>query len=310
METQSAKISVYYECVRCGYQTDIKSRMERHYVKTNICKWKDDETKNKYKLDHEIYIECMKKKYRNADIIFDHFSQKQEESKSDEEKEEYKCNYCDRKSSNKYNIKLHEKSCKVGKIIESKKNKTESLQMITNDSEIDLDETKSDSVSNIEYTPLLCRFFEAMDISHISEEKHVQIMMFSSYEKIFTDILKNERNMNFYISLDSSVMMIYKNEINDVKKIPLAMGYSQICKNIHRYLINRIEMMKSSSKYNLESLKFHEKQIAKINKLYRFDEDYKDQFMHFLLDFCKEKKSMIFAQFTQNYTMNKEQLSK
>lgn len=305
MEVQSAKISVYYECGRCGYQTDIKSRMEKHYVKKNICKWKDDETKNKYKSDHEIYIECMKKKYRNADIIFNYFSQKQEESKSDEEKEEYKCNYCDRKWNNKYNIKLHEKSCKVGKIIESKKNETESLQMITNDSEID-----SDSVSTIEYTPLLCRFFEAMDISHISEEKHVHIMIFSSYEKIFTEILKNERNMNFYISLDSSVMMIYKNEINDVKKIPLVMGYSQICMNIHRYLISKIEMMKGSSEYNLEILKSYEKQFVKMNKLHRFDEDYKNKFMHFLLDFCKEKKSMIFARFTQNFAMNQEQLSK
>ncbi len=303
METQSAKISVYYECVRCGYETNIKTRMERHCVKTNMCKWKDIENKNKFKSDYEVFNECMKKKYKNVDIIFDHFIQNQEESKSDEEKEEYKCNYCDRKSSNKYNIKLHEKSCKVGKIVESKKNETESPQIITIDSD-------ANSVSNIEYIPLLCDFFEAMDISHFSKEKLVEIIMFSSYEKIFAEILKNERNMNFYISLNSSGIMIYRNEINNIIKVSMRKGYSQICMNIYRCLESKIEMMKSSLEYDLEILKMIEMHILKINKMYLFNKECKNQFMDFLKDFCKDKKSMIFAQFTQNYIMNLEQQSK
>jgi hypothetical protein len=67
---------------------------------------------------------------------------------------------------NKYNMKRHETTCKVGKIIELKS-----------------DETKSKSVCNIKYTPLLCWFYiEAIDISHISEEKHLHNILFSSYE--------------------------------------------------------------------------------------------------------------------------------
>ncbi len=251
METQSAKISVYYECVRCGYETNIKTRMERHCVKTNMCKWKDIENKNKFKSDYEVFNECMKKKYK----------------------------------------------------VESKKNETESPQIITIDSD-------AKSVSNIEYIPLLCDFFEAMDISHFSKEKLVEIIMFSSYEKIFAEILKNERNMNFYINLDSSGIMIYRNEINNIIKVSMRKGYSQICMNIYRCLESKIKMMKSSLEYDLEILKMIEIHILKINKMYLFNKECKNQFMDFLKDFCKEKKSMIFARFTQNYIMNLEQLSK
>ncbi len=193
-------------------------------------------------------------------------------------------------------MKYHESSCKVKKIVEQINENKDSKLKLTND--------------KVEYIPLLCRFFDAVDVSHISEERQLQIMMLSSYEKIFTEILKNERNMNFYISLDLADMMIYKNEIKDIKKISLDEGYLQICMNIHRYLENTIEVIKSNSDYNIEILKIIERQIAKMNKIYRFDKECKDRFMKFLQDFCKEKKSMIFTRFTQNFMKNKEEMTK
>ncbi len=305
METHSAKMNVYYECVKCGYETNIKTRIERHFMKTNSCVWKDVESKNKFRNEKEILNESLKKKYRNSDKIFEIFSKNQEESKTDESKEsdeetkEYKCNFCDRKSKNKFNMKQHESICKVRKIVENKQNeKKHSEEILT------------ETIQDIEYTPLLCRFFDAMDISHISEGRHVQNVLCSSYQKIFMEILQNERNINFYMSPDLPLMMIYKNEINDVIRIPFEKGYSQICMNIYRYLQNRMEMMKQSSDYNQEILKVIEKQIIKTNKLYRFDSEYKNAFLLFIYDFCKEKKSIIYARFTQNFIMNRDHRSK
>jgi hypothetical protein len=322
MNGQSTKMGVYYECVKCGYLTNIKSHMEKHYTKKYKCKWKNIHDSKKYKTDSEVFEECMKKKYPNSEEIYSNYKHIQEESKDiqsdvnhldpyvnlclskkNPKKKEYKCDFCKKVFKEKCNMRAHQSSCKIKKIVEIKENDSK-----PEEEKVEDDSDTEEVIPKVcdHYISLLCRFFEAVDISHILEEKHIHNMLYLSYEKIFTEIMRNERNNNFYVSFESTEMIIYKDEINDVKKIPVEKGYSKICMNIHEYLMNQIEKLKTNPDYNKVIIKEIEKKIKKMNKKYRFNDEYKNKFFKHICEFCREKKSMIFARFTQNFIANQE----
>lgn len=338
MDGKLTKMSVYYECVKCGICKKSKSHMIKHFYRKNQCKWKNIEDKGNYKSETEVYQDCIKKRYKNSDKIYDEYKQVKEEINTEivkhknidpyiskclfknvTKKKEYKCEFCKKIFKEKFNMKVHLSSCRIKKIVESKEN------IESNDAEMDTkeEETKENIVSDAEdenitetiinsdvYIPLLRRFYEAVDISHISEEKHIQNMLYSSYEKIFLEIMRNERNMNFFMSLESSDVIIYKDEINDVKKEKLENAYSRICMNIHEYLMNQIEKLKVNSYYDQDHVKIMEKKFMKMNKKHRFNDECKNKFLTVICEFCREKKNMIFARFTQNFIANQQHLIK
>lgn len=337
MNGQSTKMGVYYECVKCGYLTNIKSHMEKHYTKKYKCKWKNIHDCKKYKTDSEVFEECMKKKYPNSEEIYSNYKHIQEESKdiqSDKnhldpyvnlclskknpKKKEYKCNFCKKVFKEKCNMKAHQSSCKIKKIVEIKENNSKTIEENSDTEEVISKVSDDEYVSPFEepgktIIPLLGRFFDAVDISHILEEKHIHNMLYLSYEKIFTEIMRNERNNNFYVSFESTEMIIYKDEINDVKKIPVEKGYSKICMNIYEYLMNQIKKLKTNPDYDEDEdeniVKAMEKHIIKMNKKYCLNDQYKNQFFKHICEFCREKKSMIFARFTQNFIANQPHLA-
>jgi hypothetical protein len=275
--------------------------MKNHLCKKFKCKWKNIET---FKSDLDVYKESMIKKYKESDKIYNKFLQINDESnleekeETEDKKKEQKCKFCQKVFRKKCNVIYHESSCKVKKIVEQKQ----------------MDETKeSDKKSpseTFEYTPLLCKFFDAMDMSHISEEKHTNHMLYSSYEKIFEEILKNERNMNFYMFFDKPEIMIYKNEIKDVKKINLEKGYVRICMIIHEYLLKRLEICKMNSNFDDYMIKCLEKNISRINTKYRLHDESRMNFIMFLREFCKENRMRIFSGFSENFRRNKEEMDK
>jgi hypothetical protein len=291
MNGQSTKMGVYYECVKCGYLTNIKSHMEKHYIKKYKCKWKNIHDSKKYKTDSEVFEECMKKKYPNSEEIYSNYKHIQESkdiqsylnhvdpyvnlclSKKNPKKKEYKCDFCKKVFKEKCNMRAHQSSCKIKKIVEIKENDSK-----PEEEKVEDDSDTEEVIPKVcdHYISLLCRFFEAVDISHILEEKHIHNMLYLSYEKIFTEIMRNERNNNFYVSFESTEMIIYKDEINDVKKIPVEKGYSKICMNIHEYLMNQIKKLKTNPDYDEDEdeniVKAMEKHIIKMNKKYCLNE--------------------------------------
>lgn len=329
MNDQSTKMGIYYQCVKCGYSTKIKSHMENHCNRTNKCEWNNIEDKGKYKSDTEIFQESIKKKYKDSDQVYNNHTHIQDEkiniqsnsidpyvskclSKKNTKKKEYKCNFCKKIFERKFNRNVHQSSCKIKNIIEVKENDKKSDDEKTVPvKDKDLENLSISNMVKDNYIPLLCRFYiKAVDISHISEEKHIQNMLYKSYEKIFLEIMRNERNMNFYLSLESSDVIIYKDEINDVKKVPLDKAYIRICMNIYEYLMKQIETLKLNREYNEDFIKIMEKNLIKMNKEHRFHDECKNKFLTVISEFCKEKKSIIFTKFSQNFMTNQQHFIK
>lgn len=342
MNGQLTKMGVYYECVKCGYSTKIRIHMKNHCYKKNLCEWKNIDDKDKYKSTIEIIQESIKKRYKDTNQVYNDYTKIQDEkidvkpssntidpyivkclSKKNPKKKEYNCDFCKKVFDRKFNRNVHQSSCKIKKSVEVKENDTnpmekdsENEEIISKVSDVLITPGSSRELSdngfereNV-FIPLLGRFFDAVDISHILEEKHMHNMLYLSYEKIFTEIMRNERNNNFYVSLESSEMIIYKDEINDVKKIPVEKGYMRICMNIHEYLMNQIKKLKMNPDYDEDDdqncVNAMEKHIHKINKKYCLNEEYKNKFLTHIREFCREKKSIIFARFTQNFIANQE----
>ena len=139
MNGQSTKMGIYYECVKCGYSTKIKTHMENHCNRSNRCEWKNIGEKEKYKSDTEIFQESIKKKYKDPDQVYNDHTHIQDEkiniqsnsldpyvskclSKKNSKKKEYKCDFCKKIFERKFNRNVHQSSCKIKKIIEVKQN--------------------------------------------------------------------------------------------------------------------------------------------------------------------------------------------
>lgn len=136
---------VNYQCYRCGYSTNHKSKIRLHINRKFTCEPKInnidlDECKDKILqgLNCESYMDCLKKKsnpHKNTQKIpknLQKYPQNDEKNLDINYKNEYKCEFCKRGLSSYKNLWRHLKTCKEKKQEEEVKESMTELVKILN----------------------------------------------------------------------------------------------------------------------------------------------------------------------------------
>jgi hypothetical protein len=223
------KCDYYFECRRCLYQTFRLGDMRRHLSKEAKCEWKNPYIQEGVFEEKYINEMSLEKKYRNAEAVKKEFEEKKKEETEEKEAHEnhQDCHFCGKKFSRKTNLKRHlQTSCTTKKILEfvdlekakieihnvqnsiqTQNNiQTQNITNITQNISVNIDEN---ALKN-----MLIPFFEKFDTSHISEDKRRKLLFKTVYQDALREILKNESNMNFYISnCVKQKSLIFKNDI-------------------------------------------------------------------------------------------------
>ena len=106
-------IMVFYNCPRCGYETNRKSNIKNHLLRKNKCEVKLKEVPIDYILELYDLVSSKKQKTQNDSIVSQSNNQILSQSK-------YLCKYCDTIFSRKNNMKRHQRICNKKNIIDEK----------------------------------------------------------------------------------------------------------------------------------------------------------------------------------------------
>ena len=104
---------VFYNCPRCGYETNRKSNIKNHLLRKNKCEVKLKEVPIDYILELYDLVSSKKQKTQNDSIVSQSNNQILSQSK-------YLCKYCDTIFSRKNNMKRHQRICNKKNIIDEK----------------------------------------------------------------------------------------------------------------------------------------------------------------------------------------------
>ncbi len=258
----------FYQCERCNYKTNILNDMKRHIEKKFICKIKN----NNYNLtEEEFKNKTLQKKYnidkdnlKNSILLNNNINSNEAKDKNDK-----KCKYCNYTFHNKYNIKRHEKVCKIKNFIgdNNQNNIISNSQNNLTNNIIDINLLKINLNDN---QKILNEFYNDFDTKHISDMKKIDLCFSVSYIYSLNEILKNEINLNFYINEKTSY--IFKNTENAENCIYLEEKdkiYRELMHKIKDFLINSLIQIQTILPCHYESNnEIFKNTLDKINKKY------------------------------------------
>ena len=118
---------VNYTCLRCGYETTIKTILVRHLSRKNKC------IPTNYNVDIEHFKQYILEGKHTEDYLISIKKSKNNPKKDSESKTEHKCVFCEKKYSTKSNLYKHLKKCKERKKEEEVKSSMGELVKILND---------------------------------------------------------------------------------------------------------------------------------------------------------------------------------
>lgn len=233
------KATFFYKCYRCENMFPKTSTIKNHLNKKIKCNWKNETLKTD---DEEVLKKSIEKIYKNVDEIKKIIEDKNKDKVLTEKK--FQCNFCNKCFTQKHNLNIHLVSCKVKKAmeIEEAKSVTTNIQ-IQNIGTQNL--TKIDQLTQIEnihfkvdtdvvrdtMMKILIPFLDEFDISHISDESRIEIIVGNYYDKMLNKILENDRNLNYHIA-DESNIYVYEGEKLGYIPMDRKMVFQKICEKI------------------------------------------------------------------------------
>ncbi len=215
---------VNYTCLRCGYETTIKTILVRHLSRKNKC------IPTNYDVDIEHFKQYILEGKHTEDYLISIKKSKNNPKKDSESKTEHKCAFCEKYYSTKSNLYKHFKKCKERKKDEEVKSSMTELVHIFNkqlekrDKQIDEQNKQiqelikkagiNNSTVNIQNNIKLLNYNKT-DTSHLTDNDILKCLNHSNFcipyliEKIHFDTEKPE-NHNVYISnLKNNHIMLY-----------------------------------------------------------------------------------------------------
>lgn len=185
----------HYICIRCNYNTDRKTDMDKHLKRKIKCASSHIEIFNKS--DDEIYDLSMKP---HKPI-----------------KEKINCEYCNKIFSRIDNLKFHQKtSCKNNKGFQDDDNKNKFSKYQTNiqsQTNIQQQINNYNNIIIINQNNKLNPFDEKWIVDHIDILKKYEIIFNDNkYTNLLKEILLNKENLNIVIDSKSNSGIVYKND--------------------------------------------------------------------------------------------------
>lgn len=199
----------HYKCLRCGYNTRLRSDMKRHLErKIKCCKLLDSYNYN----DEEIYEKSLTMNVMNSNVS-------------------NRCIKCDKLFSRSFNLKRHENTCKKS-CKTSFDNSVIDEGIVVNDEFISNDCTLPDNITNniinnitnnitnntkIENNVVIVQnniksFDEPWSVEHLDTYlRFLLLISKSKYTDLLTEILNNKDNLNVIIEKGSDSGLVYKN---------------------------------------------------------------------------------------------------
>ncbi len=313
-EDNNNLLEFYYECNRCYYKSTNLSDIKKHLNRKKKCEKNNEECE----LDGiELFNKSIEKKYVNEKKIIKNF----EEDKINNIKyEENQCIYCKKIFSLKTNLNNHLKICIIKDIIEKDQNQNKIKNNINflnkfnivnntnnkiekninnnNDELLIINLKKEKNNENEE----IISFFKDFDISHIDEQKMIDLVLSNLYIESFYELMKNRKNQNF-LFIDNSMCYVYKDEIEKYILLENVFVYTNLIKKIKNFLIYGLQKMyELKSYYHIDHFKISEYHIKKKYNDYIKGEDiiYIDKFKNEInlkweeyANICREKYNKI-----------------
>ena len=184
-----------YICFRCNINTNRKSILKNHLEKKNKCK----KLLNNYFIPNNILIEMSKIPLNNDD-------------------NDFKCKYCLKDYSCKYNLERHTKIC-----YKDKKNQNIlSKYKIFSNFEIKKYINDFNNLTLLKYfdkNKIYTSFFKSWNLNHIDNlTKKLLYMTTDKFSDLLRKILENDKNINIIFDLNESYGYILNND-NEIEII-------------------------------------------------------------------------------------------
>ena len=202
----------YYECKRCFYKTKYKNDMRRHLNIKQKCKKKNITSVIS---NEELDIQSLEK----IDLITD------EPKNSDTEEKNFMCEYCSKKFSRKYNLKIHlDNICKKK---ENLTNNNSSNNIINN-----FNTVTSTTNNNIMFNILVNPYEHKFDTSHIDNLTKMDMIINIIFTKALEHILENKNNLNILVDDDHETAIVYKNDTDKFVRVKKDEFTKNVMKNM------------------------------------------------------------------------------
>lgn len=235
-----SKSLIYYKCYRCENTFSQISNIKYHLNKRIKCNWKNEVLTED---DNEVYTKSLEKINKSADEVKKIIKEKnQKKEMNDVEVKDHVCDYCNKSFVQKFKLNVHFLSCKVKKAIDIEKAKSVvtniqiqniGTQNITNSlTQIENIHFKLDNdVVRDTMMKILIPFLDEFDISHISDESRIEIIVGNYYDKMLKKILENDRNLNYRIA-DGSNIYVYEGEEKGYIPMDRKIVFQKLCEKI------------------------------------------------------------------------------
>lgn len=236
-----------YKCYRCENTFSQISNIKYHLNKRIKCNWKNEILTED---DNEVYTKSLEKVYKDVDLLKKIIEEKDEKKKKEKKdvkvKKDHVCDFCNKSFIQKFKLNVHLLSCKVKKAMEIEEAKSTNITtniQIQNIGTQNL--TKIDQLTQIEnihfkvdsdivrdtMMKILIPFLDEFDISHISDETRIEIIVGNYYDKMLNKILENDRNLNYRIA-DESNIYVYEGEKLGYIPMDRKMVFQKLCEKI------------------------------------------------------------------------------
>lgn len=195
----------YYLCERCSYKTFFISEIKRHINRKHLCKAIENFNLN----DIEWKERSLEKK-----II----KNNEKEEEKDDNKEKPFCEHCNTKFSTTSSLNRHIKICK-------KKPNVENINITNTNNNFIINNIQNNNNNNIfvfnfnennmeeeSMKDLILPFYSKFDISHLSDNEQIKLVIDNLHVNALNILLKNKLNLNYFLLDNKEKSLIYKNK--------------------------------------------------------------------------------------------------
>ena len=234
----------HYKCLRCGYNTRLRSDMKRHLErKIKCCKLIDSYSYT----DDEIYEKSLTMNVMNSNA-------------------DNRCVKCDKLFSRSFNLKRHQNTCKKSfdtSVIDDNNKITENfvadnitnniINNITNNITNNTNNTKRENNVVIVQNNIKS-FDEPWSVEHLDTYlRFLLLISKSKYTDLLTEILNNKDNLNVIIEKGSDSGLVYKNDKEMYVKMKMKEIMSHSMNKLYEQLNNIYnDYLLDESKINTE----------------------------------------------------------
>ncbi len=294
IEKYNEKLRLEREIEKLGIKVEENNnKIECEYCEKSFSSKSNKNTHIKHCIIKSIVLKEKKKENKNIDNDNDNTD---DDSIKKLEEEEYI-----KMMNNKKEIIENKKK----ELIDINKNEKEEYEHYFNiinflQKNIDYKEEKNNVFLNINKTNIKIKkeneykvvsFFEDYDVSHIDDQKYIDLVLSNFYIDTLEEILKNPVNINFVYMEMTNEIYVYKNEVDKYVLMENIFVLTNIIKKVKNFLLKGIEKIKEiKPNYHIDHLQIAEYHIKKkYNDYIRgIDIEYIDRFKSEIIRKIKE----------------------